>query len=154
MPKQPITEVPRGETIASYSKHEEARAAVARLAERDFDVSALTIVGSDVAIVESMEGLRSWAAAAGSGALSGAWLGLFLGLIMALLGGDQSLTSGGLLPALLIGVGIGIIWGLLMRWQAGRRGSVAGRPQVLAGRYDIVCAPARAAEARLLLGTH
>lgn len=151
MPQKPVTEVPRGEVLETYSSHDAARSAVSYLATRDFDVSALTIVGSDVRIVESVQGLRSWAAAAGSGALSGAWLGLFFGLFMALLGGDQSLTSGMLLPALLIGVGLGIILGLVRRWGAGRAGSVGSRPQVLATKYEVLCAPARVAEARSLL---
>ena len=151
MPQLPASRLPHGESLGTYDTHDSARAAVAFLAEKEFDVSALSIIGSDVRIVETVRGLRSWGAAAGSGALQGAWLGLFLGLLVSLFSGDQNLTSGGLLPMLCIGVGAGIAWGLVRRALVARTGAVASQPQIVAAKYEIICASARASEARILL---
>ncbi len=148
---KPRTELPTGEVLGTYRSHDEANAAVQHLAQHDFRVSALAIVGRDVRIVEEVTGMLTWAAAAGRGALTGAWLGLFVGLLLALFGGDESLTSGALLPGIVIGVGFGMLWGIVLKAAGRKRSSVITRPQVMAGSYEIVCPPAVADEARAIL---
>lgn len=150
-PSRPTGRVPQGEVIGQYPDHAGAKATVTYLAGQDFDVSALTIVGSDVRVVEQVVGVLTWAKAAGRGALTGAWLGLLFGLIMSLFGGNEALTSGILLPGIVIGVGLGMIWGLLLKALTKRQGSVMAQPQVIAQKYEILCPPGKVADARAAL---
>lgn len=150
-PSSPAARIPRGEVIGQYPDHAQAKATVTFLAGQEFDVSALTIVGSDVRVVEQVVGVLTWAKAATRGALTGAWLGLLFGLIMSLFGGNEALTSGILLPGILIGVGLGMIWGLLLKALTRRQGSVMAQPQVVAQKYELLCPPDKAADARAAL---
>lgn len=148
---KPSMQLPVGEVLGTYRTHDEANATVQFLAQHGFPVASLSIVGTDVRIVEQVTGMLTWAAAAGRGALTGAWMGLFVGLLLALFGGDESLTSGALLPGMVIGVGFGMLWGILVKALGRKKASVMLRPQVIAGTYEIVCPPARANEAREIL---
>lgn len=143
--------IPQGETLGTYRTHEEVQSTIAYLAENGFNVRNLSIVGSDVKIVETVMGLSSWAQVAGRGALMGAWLGLILGLLMSFFGGDQALQSGSLLPGLIIGIGLGILWGIVSRALGGRKNSVIARPQVVAAEFQLLCDPLQVNEARGIL---
>lgn len=145
--------LPQGETLGTYRSHDDVQATIAYLAENDFNVRALSIVGADVKIVETVMGLTSWAQAAGRGALTGAWLGMILGLFMSFFGGDQSLTPGSLLPGLVIGIGLGILWGIATRALMGRKSRVIARPQVVANQFELICEPSLANQAKGILAT-
>ncbi|MFB9777228.1 general stress protein [Brevibacterium otitidis] len=153
--RRPVTQIPHGEVLGSYRTHEDAQKAVRYLAESEFDVSSLTIVGSDLKIVEPVTGMLTWAAAAGRGALSGAWVGMLFGLVFMLLGGgaEASLTTGALLPGIVIGVGLGMIWGIAVKAINRKQGAIMSSPQVLARTYDIICPPGVLNEAREILAT-
>ena len=153
--RRPVTQIPHGEVLGSYRTHEDAQKAVRFLAEKDFDVSSLTIVGSNLKIVEPVTGMLTWAAAAGRGALSGAWIGMLFGLVFMLLGGgtDASLTTGALLPGIVIGVGLGMIWGIALKAINRKQSAVMSSPQVLATTYDIICPPGVVNEAQAILAT-
>lgn len=150
-PARPLGRVPRGEVIGQYPDHAQAQATVGYLAEQEFEVSTLAIVGSDVRVVERVVGVVTWAKAAGRGALTGAWLGMLFGLVMALFGGNEALTSGILLPGILIGVGLGMMWGLLRKALTRRQRSVMAQPQVVAQKYELLCPPEKVGAAREVL---
>lgn len=144
--------LPHGEVLATYRTHEDARAAVQFLAQHEFAVTSLTIVGSDVKLVEPVSGVLSWASAAGRGALGGAWLGMIFGLIMSLFSSDGELTSQVLLPGIIIGAGLGIMYGVLLRASSSKTGLGTTRaPQVVASKYEIVCPANLLSEAKALL---
>ncbi len=143
--------MPTGEILGTYRSREEAQATISYLAENGFNVRALSIVGSDVRIVETVMGITSWAQAAGRGALTGAWLGLLFGLLMSFFSGEETLSSGGLLPGVIIGVGLGMLWGIVTRAIMGRKNKVIARPQVIANEFQLLCNPMQANEARALL---
>lgn len=151
MPAQSFNEIPGGEVIGTYRTHEQAQEAVKFLAGKEFDVKALTILGTDLRIVERVLGLTSWAQAAIRGAVTGLWLGLLLALVLSFTGGNDNLTSSVLLPGAVIGIGVGILWGLLTHALRRRSGSVTSQPQVVAKQYDVLCSPGAANEARNLL---
>lgn len=151
MSMQRNTSVPTGEILGTYRSREEAQATISYLGQQGFNVRALSIVGSDVKIVETVMGIMSWAQAAGRGALTGAWLGLLFGLLMSFFSGQESLSSGALLPGIIIGIGLGMLWGIVTRALVGRKNNVIARPQVVANEFQIVCDPALANEARALL---
>ncbi|WP_349829493.1 general stress protein [Brevibacterium litoralis] len=151
MVAKPLTQLPHGEILASYPDHEAAKDAVRHLSRAGFPVTELSIVGSNVYLVEAVAGARSWGAAAWRGAVSGAWIGMLLGLGYALFGGQEQLLTATLAPTVLVCVGVGVLASLGVKALGRRQGSVVTVPNILAGSYEIVCPPHRVAEARQAL---
>ena len=75
---------PTGWPVGSYATYEEAQRAVDHLADSDFPVRDVTIVGVDLMLVERVIGRLTWGRVLASGAASGAWFGLFVGLLLSL----------------------------------------------------------------------
>jgi len=127
------------------------QAAVDRLSDDGFPVDELSIVGSDLRLVEKVTGRLTKAKAALSGAASGAWFGLFVGLLLGLF-----TTGHGWLVMLLVGLGTGAAWGATFGFLAhaatrGRRDFSAVR-MLAAQRYDLISSPAQLERARIMLG--
>ncbi|PXY26099.1 DUF4199 domain-containing protein [Prauserella sp. PE36] len=141
--------LPTGWPIGSYGTYEEAQRAVDHLADQNFPVQDVTIVGVEPMLVERVAARLTWGKVLGSGAMSGAWFGLFVGLLLSLF------TPGaGLLP-ILIGLVAGVAFGLAfaaMGYAAtkGRRDFVS-HSQLVANRYDVLCQPRNAENGRELL---
>ncbi len=146
-PADPVSDWNR---IAGYPTYEQARAAVDYLADADFPVERLDIVGSDVRMVERVTGkLTPWGTAA-AGAASGAWFGLFMGLLIGMFTPGPvwlGLIAGGLV--------IGAIWGAIfggVGYLAMRgRHEFGSTSRHVAGRYEVVSRGGYAARARTLL---
>jgi len=79
-----VPTLPQGETVASYGTYGEAQKAVDHLAQSQFPVQHVTIVGSDLKSVERVLRRLSYPSVALGGFASGAWFGLFVGLMEAL----------------------------------------------------------------------
>ena len=58
--------------VGRYSRHEDAQAAVDLLAEREFPVQHLSIVGTDLRLVERVTGRRTWGTVLGQGVFQAA----------------------------------------------------------------------------------
>ena len=71
---------PTGYAVAAYPAYAQAQAAVEYLAKQDFTVENVTIVGSDLQLVERVTGRLTRGKVVAAGAASGAWMGLFVGL--------------------------------------------------------------------------
>lgn len=141
---------PTGWPVGSYATYEEAQRAVDHLADSDFPVRDVTIVGVDLMLVERVIGRLTWGRVLISGAASGAWVGLFFGLLLTIFGtGDTSYAP------LLAGLAAGLVFGLVS--AAVGYGATRGRrdftsaSQMVAGRYDVLCQPRNAEKARELL---
>ncbi|ANY05951.1 general stress protein [Pseudonocardia sp. HH130630-07] len=140
---------PTGWPVGSYATYEEAQRAVDHLADSDFPVRDLTIVGVDLMLVERVIGRLTWGRVLASGAASGAWFGLFVGLLLSLFSPD-----GSFLP-ILVGLASGAVFG--MAFAAAGYGASKGRrdfqsaSQMVAGRYDVLCEPRNAEQAREML---
>ncbi|PXY27090.1 general stress protein [Prauserella muralis] len=150
-PRTPqLPTMPTGWPIGSYDSYEDAQRAVDHLADNDFPVQDVTIVGVDPLLVERVSARLTWGKVLGSGAMSGAWFGLFVGLLLSLF------TPGaGLLP-IVIGLVSGVLFGVAfaaMGYAAtrGRRDFVS-HSQLVARRYDVLCQPRNAEAGRDLLG--
>ncbi len=142
---------PAGFAVAAYPTYTQAQAAVEFLAKQNFAVEAVTIVGSDLQLVERVTGRLTQSKVAVAGAASGAWMGLFVGMLMGLF----SSVQGGTFFLILAGVAIGAVFGLAMAMLGysvtkGRR-DYTSSSQVVAQRYDLLCNPATAEEARSML---
>lgn len=138
--------LPQGWPVGSFATYDEAQAAVDMLSDRgDFPVDELTIVGVDLMEVEQVVGRLSWGRVIAGGAASGAWLGLFFGILM-------GMFSENWLAPLILGVSMGIVFGIVysaVPYAASRgRRDFATTTHIVAGRYDVLCNPAHAREAR------
>jgi hypothetical protein len=100
---------PTGWPVGSYATYAEAQRAVDYLADRDFPVGDVTIVGVDLMLVERVIGRLTWGRVLVSGAASGAWFGLFVGLLLGLFSTGGS-AFGPILVGLISGVAFGAIF--------------------------------------------
>ncbi len=145
-----LPEPPTGWPVGSYAKYEEAQRAVDHLADHDFPVADVTIVGVDLMLVERVIGRLTWGRVLVTGAASGAWLGLFVGVVLSLFS-----QGGAAFGAILTGLGIGIVFGVVsgaITYGASRgRRDFTSSSQMVAGRYDVLCQPRNAERARDML---
>ena len=141
--------LPTGWPIGSYTSYEDAQQAVDHLADNDFPVADVTIVGVEPMLVERVAGKLSWRRVLGSAAMSGAWFGIFVGLLLSMFS-----TGAGLLP-ILIGLVAGVAFSMVfaaMSYGAtrGKRDFIS-HSQLVARRYDVLSQPRNAERGRELL---
>ncbi|NMB23817.1 MAG: magnesium transporter [Corynebacterium sp.] len=136
---------PEGWPVGSFQTYEEAQRAVDMLSDNEFPVAELTIVGVDLMEVETVTGRLTWGRVLAGGAASGAWLGLFFGLVMGLV---SNLWFSSLLTGLVMGVVFGVVLAAVPYWASRGKRDFTSATQIVAGRYDILCRPDRAREAR------
>ncbi|MBO0899812.1 hypothetical protein J1G42_07525 [Cellulomonas sp. zg-ZUI222] len=140
--------LPTGETVATYGTYLQAQKAVELLAEKQFPVRAVTIVGTDLRMVERVIRRLSYPSAALGGFLSGAWFGLFVGLILTLF------STGGasvMLPAVLFGGAFGLLFSVIGYSLTRGRRDFASASQIVATSYSVLCQAEHAHRARTLL---
>jgi hypothetical protein len=148
-PTNSLPTMPEGWPIGSYDTYKEAQRAVDYLADNEFPVHDVTIVGVEPMLVERVSARLTWGRVLSAGAASGAWLGLFVGLLLSLF-----TTTGGFGP-IIIGMVSGIVFGLAsaaVRYGAtkGQRDFVS-QSQLVARRYDVLSKPRNAELGRTLL---
>ncbi len=138
-----------GVQVGFYDDYTQAQRAVDFLSDEQFPVENVQIVGSDLRSVEQVVGRLTFARAAGAGAASGAWFGLFVGLLLGIFTPDGSSWFSSVLTGLLIGVVFGALFGLAgFAATRGRRDFATSGRQIVAGRYDVLCNPQFAEQAR------
>ncbi|PNH80910.1 general stress protein [Arthrobacter sp. AFG20] len=141
--------VPTGDTVGSYTSYLDAQKAVDYLADQQFAVHLVSIVGNDLKMVERVTGRLSYPRVALSGALSGMWFGLFVGVMLSFFtpaGGTFSIIS-----SVLMGAAFFMLFGIVTyAMQRGKR-DFTSTSQVVATNYDVVVAFEAAQEARRLL---
>lgn len=140
--------LPKGETVASYGTYLEAQRAVDHLADSQFPVQNVTIVGTDLQMVERVLRRLSYPSVALGGFASGAWFGLFVGLILTMF---SSTASSLFLPAILFGGAFGLLFSVITySFSRGRR-DFTSTSQIVATSYSVLCASEQAGKARQLL---
>jgi hypothetical protein len=137
-----------GVQVGSYDSYEQAQAAVDYLSDEKFAVENVTIIGSDLRMIEKVTGRLTQGRAIAAGAAGGAWWGLFVGLLL----GIFSTSGTAWIGSILLGLGIGLVFGALFAWigyraTQGKR-DFTSTSQVVAGRYDVLCQPQFAEQAR------
>lgn len=138
---------PTGWPVGSYATYAEAQHAVDYLADNEFPVGDVTIVGVDLMLVERVIGRLTWGRVLGGGAASGIWMGFFVGALLAYFNNN--------LGALVIGVVAGILFSVLFAalgyaFTGGRR-DFTSASQLVAGRYDVLSHPRNAERAKEML---
>ena len=141
---------PTGWPIGSYATYGEAQQAVDFLADSEFSVGDVTIVGVDLMLVERVIGKlqlgpgarhRRRLRAPGSACSRGCCSGLFVNQGFAL----QVLTG------LVLGVLSGLMFAAIGYSMSRGRRDFSSASQLVAGRYDVLCQPRTAEQARELL---
>ncbi|OIH96822.1 MULTISPECIES: general stress protein [unclassified Curtobacterium] len=148
---QAFPTLPKGDVLGTYDSYPDAQRVVAKLAESDFPVNQLSIVGNDLKTVERVTGKMTYGRAAIAGALSGLWLGFFFGIVLTLF----SPQAGGLFfAAALIGAAFGMLYGIVSFAITKRQRDFTSVHQVLATNYQIVVNPQLTGQAQNILGQH
>src|SRR5690625_3797127 len=139
--------------IASYNSSPEAQQAVDFLADREFDVRAISIVAEGLSFVEQVTGKMSWGRAALSGLGSGALIGAFIGFIFGIFNFFAPLTSAFslALSGALFGAIFGLVIGLISYGVTGGRRDFTSTSSINADRFDVTANPDVAEQARQVL---
>jgi len=140
---------PTGLPVGHYDSYAAAQRAVDYLADHDFPVEHITIVGRELRLVERVSGRLTTAKAARLGAMGGAAWGLFIGLlIMLFAASDQGIPI--LIPVLAatFGAGLGAGTGALGHAATGGHRDFSSRTSVVPTSYEILCQHQHAEEAR------
>ncbi|MGL5405831.1 MAG: general stress protein [Propionibacteriaceae bacterium] len=147
IPKSFVLEYPM--TVANYDSYQAAQKAVDHLADENFPVENIAIVGTDLRQYERVLGKSSWMSVLLSGAAAGAMSGLMIALMLFLL---RVTTMGN---AFLVGIGLGIIFGALSAAMSyavmrGQR-DFNSLTQTFANSYEVVAEHKVAQQAREIL---
>lgn len=140
------------QSVGSYDSYVQAQAAVDFLADAKFAVQNLAIVGTDLKSVERVTGRRSWGTVLLRGGQNGISTGLMVTLILWFL--QPQANPFVLLPgALLIGVGIGVVFAAIGYAASRGKRDFNSISQTVAARYEVLCEHKVASEARQMLAT-
>jgi hypothetical protein len=140
-----------GVQVGSYDTYEQAQAAVDHLSDEKFPVENVTIVGSDLKMIETVTGRLTTGRAVAAGAAGGAWWGLFVGLLLGIFSTDGGDWIGSVLTGLLVGLVFGAAFGGMGYAATRGRRDFTSTSKITAGRYDVMCNPANAEDARAQL---
>lgn len=131
--------LPRGQVLGTYSSYEQARQVVDRLAEQEFDIKQVSIVGTDLRMVERVRGKLTYASVALRSGLQGAIFGALLGMLLSLI--DPSQAGFQILTTAAIGAAVWIIMGVIgMSVRKKRGGGFDSIQQLVPTSFDVVCA--------------
>ncbi len=137
-----------GVQVGSNDSYEQAQAAVDFLSDEKFAVENVTIIGTDLRMIERVTGRLTMGRAAAAGAAAGAWWGLFVGLLLGIFSADGSQWVGSVLTGLLIGLAFGAAFGAAGYAATRGRRDFTSTSKITANRYDVMCDPAHAEDAR------
>jgi hypothetical protein len=140
-----------GVQVGSYDGYPQAQAAVDYLSDQRFPVENVTIIGSDLRMIEKITGRLTWGRALAAGAAGGAWWGLFVGLLLGIFTVSGRAWIGSVLAGLLIGLVFGLVFAAIGYAATRGQRDFTSTSQIVAGRYDVMCNPTHAEEARSLL---
>ncbi len=138
-----------GVIVASYPQYAQAQRAVDYLSDNQFPVDTVSIVGSNLSIVERVLGRLTTAKAALSGLAAGAWFGLFIGLLFGIF------TTRNWFAVVFTALAIGAVWGAIFGaiGHAATRGArdFLSRSSLAAGSYEVLVSGPQAERARAML---
>lgn len=136
---------PSGWPVGSFQTYEQAQKAVDTLSDNEFPVEHLSIIGVDLVEVENVLGRLTWPKILLGGAASGAWIGLFFGLLLAVFSPQM---LGPIVWGLVMGAIFGVVMAAVSYGLSGGKRDFTSQTSIVAGRYDIICAPEHAPAAR------
>ncbi len=146
-PKLPT--LPQGEQIAVHSTYLDAQKAVEALSDKGFPVQQVTIVGTDLKMVERVTGRLTYPRVAVAGMASGAWFGLFVGLLLTMFSPEGSVYS--IVAAIGIGAGFGLLFSVLSFSLTRGKRDFTSSSQIVASSYAVLCERETAGQATQIL---
>jgi hypothetical protein len=140
-------------SLGVYDQYSKAQQVVDYLADEEFPVQNVEIVGTELRSIERVTGRLTRSKIAAAGALSGLWIGLFVGIAFSMFGDRNQL--GFLITTPLLGAAFGLAWSQLGYNSATRHGSrdFASVNQIVATKYEVLVEHKHAANAHELLAT-
>jgi hypothetical protein len=144
------SDIPRGQVVGSYDTYAGAQRAVDWLADNEFPVQHVVIVGSDLRMIEDVTGRLTRGRAAAAGAGTGAWFGLFVGILLSLFS-EENGAFGLVIAGLLYGAVFGAVFGLVGHLLSGGKRDFTSRSKIVSSTYDVMCVWAHAEAARALI---
>ena len=145
------SDVPRGQVVGVYDTYAEAQRSVDFLSDEGFPVQHVSIVGSDLRMVEKVTGRLTRGRAALAGAGSGAWFGLFVGLLLGLFAPEGTGAVGLVLAGVLYGTAFGAVFGYVGHAVTGGKRDFTSRNKIVSTRYEVMCSWNEADRAREIL---
>ncbi len=145
------SDIPRGQVVGTYDTYLEAQRAVDFLSDEQFPVQHVSIVGSELKMVENVLGRLTRARAAAAGAASGAWFGLFVGVLLSLFASKNGNSFGLIASALVYGAVFGAIFGFVGHTMTRGQRDFTSRSAIKASSYQLHCTWAEAEKAREVL---
>jgi hypothetical protein len=146
-----LPEQPTGLPIGSYPSYAKAQEAVDYLSDNEFPVENVTIVGTDLRLVERVTGRLTKSRVVRAAALTGAVWGLFIGAVVSLFGSSEGSFVVPIFTAL-VGAGFGALSGAMAYAATGGKRDFTSTSGVVATSYEVLCQAKFAEEARNLLG--
>ena len=145
------SDIPRGQVVGTYDTYLEAQRAVDYLSDQQFPVQHVSIVGSDLRMVENVLGRLTRGRAALAGVATGAWFGLFVGVLLSLFAENGTNAFALILSAVVYGAVFGAIFGFVGHAVTGGKRDFTSRSKIVASSYEIRCVWAEADRAREVL---
>lgn len=124
------------QSVAVYGTYAEAQRAVDYLADHEFPVKNLCIVGTDLKTIERVIGRKTWGSVIIQGAMSGVFMGLLVGLMLGIFlpgGWIQMLLAG-----LVFGVGFGVLNAAVSYAMTRGQRDFDSVSQTVASRYEVL----------------
>jgi uncharacterized membrane protein len=143
--------MPDGIPVGTFPTYAKAQEAVDYLSDNEFPVQNVTIVGSDLRLVERVTGRLTRGKVVQAGALTGALWGLFMGTLIVLFASEDVSIIVPIMTAL-IGAAFGAVSGYLAYSATGGKRDFTSSTGVVARSYEVICQAAVAEDARNLLG--
>ncbi len=147
----PLPTLPDGTPVGTYPTYAKAQEAVDYLSDNEFPVENVTIVGSDLRLVEQVTGRLTRGKVVKAATLTGALWGLFMGGVVLLFGGTNVSIVVPIITAL-IGAAFGALSGSMAYAATGGKRDFTSSTGVVATSYEVVCQTRVAEDARNLLG--
>lgn len=140
--------------VTSVRRYEDAEHAVDWLADNDFPVDHVSIIGTDLRFVEQVTGRMTTGRASLIGVGYGALLGVFWGVLFGALFTTSDATFWGVLSfSILVGVVFGGLVAAVSHLFTDGRRDFASTAETRAGNYEVQVEDGYATEARRLLST-
>ncbi|MBV7363509.1 hypothetical protein KRX54_03570 [Actinomycetaceae bacterium TAE3-ERU4] len=131
-------ELPKGNTVACFAEQSQARDAVNLLSENGIDIKNVSIVGTDLKLVEHVTGKITLGRVLFAGMAQGLWLGLMMALIFVAVSEKPSWPTAAM--AVTIGMGGGLLFGLFAYFLRPRaQNQVTTHSHVVAASYEVRC---------------
>ena len=138
-------------SLGVYDGYTQAQQVVDYLADHEFPVQNVEIVGTELKSIERVTGRLTRSKVAVAGAMSGFWIGLFVGIAFALFSKQGQL--GFLITTPVLGAVFMLVWSQLGFSAATRGGArdFASVSQIVATKYEVLVAHNVIGQARELL---